>query len=244
MHTHTHTHTPLTHTTNRQPFTPPLHVYSQVAEQCLVRAKDLSGMLLLYSSRGSIPGMTSLADLAKAQGKHNVTFLCYFLLNQLDACIDLLIECGRVPEAAFFARTYVPSRMSECVALWRKDLHKINPKAAESLADPGQYKNLFPNYDAALHVEAAQQATRGRPVAAAAYPQHAGGTLRNLIEELGGLGLEDGPKLNGTAEGHGVGHGDAGMGEEQGQGLRYGGVGRAVGVVCGCICARWECLQR
>lgn len=53
-----------------------------------------------------------------------------------DACIDLLIACGRLPEAAFFARTYAPSRMTEVVKLWQGDLAKINPKAAESLANP------------------------------------------------------------------------------------------------------------
>lgn len=53
-----------------------------------------------------------------------------------DACIDLLIGCGRLPEAAFFARTYAPSRMTEVVKLWQGDLAKINPKAAESLANP------------------------------------------------------------------------------------------------------------
>ncbi len=59
-----------------------------------------------------------------------------------DACIDLLISCGRLPEAAFFARTYAPSRMTEVVKLWQGDLAKINPKAAESLANPDVRKML------------------------------------------------------------------------------------------------------
>lgn len=92
--------------------------------------------------------------------------------------------------------------MSDCVKLWRKDLHKINPKAAESLADPGQYKNLFPNFDAALQVEAAERASRGRPRPASAYAQYAGSNMRDLIEEMGSMGLEAEPRLNGTAEGH------------------------------------------
>ena len=33
----------------------------------------------------------------------------------------------------------------QVVKLWRKDLAKINPKAAESLASPDEYLNLFPN---------------------------------------------------------------------------------------------------
>ncbi len=41
----------------------------------------------------------------------------------------------------------------QVVKLWREDLASINAKAAESLADPAQYPNLFPNLDLALHAE-------------------------------------------------------------------------------------------
>ena len=77
------------------------------------RAKDLSGLLLLYSAKGSADGMQKLVDLSKEQGKQNVAFLGLFLLGQLDECVDLLVSTGRTPEAAFFARTYIPSRVSE-----------------------------------------------------------------------------------------------------------------------------------
>ena len=80
------------------------------------RAKDLSGLLLLYSAKGSAEGMQKLVDLSKDQGKQNVAFLGLFLLGQLDECVDLLVSTGRTPEAAFFARTYVPSRVSEVMA--------------------------------------------------------------------------------------------------------------------------------
>ena len=39
----------------------------------------------------------------------------------------------------------LPSHVSRIVKLWRKDLEKVNPKAAESLADPMEYENLFPD---------------------------------------------------------------------------------------------------
>ena len=45
---------------------------------------------------------------------------------------------------------------AQVVGLWREDLSKINAKAAESLADPEQYPNLFPNLDLALHAETYQ----------------------------------------------------------------------------------------
>ncbi len=46
--------------------------------------------------------------------------------------------------------------LPQVVGLWRADLRKVNPKAAESLADPSQYANLFPNMDSALQAEALQ----------------------------------------------------------------------------------------
>ncbi len=86
---------------------------SQVAERCLKTAKDLSGLLLLHTARGSEQGLISLADDAQQSGKQNVSFLSRFLLGRVDECIDVLIASGRIPEAAFFARTYKPSRISE-----------------------------------------------------------------------------------------------------------------------------------
>ena len=57
---------------------------------------------------------------------------------------------GRTPEAAFLARTYKPSQASELVGLWRENLAKVSKRAAESLADPAQYPNLFPNLEVAM----------------------------------------------------------------------------------------------
>lgn len=46
--------------------------------------------------------------------------------------------------------------MVQLVKLWREDLEKVNPKAAEALADPAQYSNLFPNLDLAMQAEKMQ----------------------------------------------------------------------------------------
>lgn len=37
--------------------------------------------------------------------------------------------------------------------LWKTDLKQINEKAAEALADPKKYPNLFPDLDWALQVQ-------------------------------------------------------------------------------------------
>jgi coatomer subunit beta' len=79
-----------------------------LAEECLLKAGDLNGLLLLYTSIARGEGIEKLAQLAVEQGKNNIAFMCYFQLRRVDACIDLLCDTGRIPEAAFFARTYAP----------------------------------------------------------------------------------------------------------------------------------------
>ena len=46
---------------------------------------------------------------------HVVTYVIYYDtcdVLQVEECIQLLIDTGRVPEAAFMARTYMPSMIS------------------------------------------------------------------------------------------------------------------------------------
>ncbi|KAE8680785.1 Coatomer subunit beta'-2 [Hibiscus syriacus] len=124
-----------------------------MAEECMKHALDLSGLLLLYSSLGDAEGISRLASLSKEQGKNNVAFLCLFMLGKLEDCLQLLVESNRIPEAALMARSYLPNKVSEIVAIWRKDLIKVNPKAAESLADPQEYSNLFEDWELSLSME-------------------------------------------------------------------------------------------
>lgn len=66
-------------------------------------------------------------------------------LGAHEEIIDLLIKTERLPEAALFARSYCPEQISDIVKLWKGDLAKNNKKkVSESLADPAQYPNLFP----------------------------------------------------------------------------------------------------
>ncbi|KAB5530119.1 hypothetical protein DKX38_020200 [Salix brachista] len=97
----------------------------EMAEECMRHATDLSGLLLLYSSLGNSEGISKLGSLAKEQGKINVAFLCLFMLGKVEDCLQLLVEGNRIPEAALMARSYLPSKVSEIVAIWRKDLNKF-----------------------------------------------------------------------------------------------------------------------
>ena len=125
----------------------------QLAEECLVRAADLPGLLLLYTSTGHAMGLERLAELAKAKGKLNIAFICFFLRGQTSKCLQLLLDAERSPEAAFLCRTYLPSKMTEVVGVWKEKLKAVNPKAADSIADPIDYPNLFDNLDTALKAE-------------------------------------------------------------------------------------------
>ncbi|TPX41461.1 hypothetical protein SeMB42_g00769 [Synchytrium endobioticum] len=135
----------------------------RLAEECLRRAKDLEGLLLFYQAAGSSAGLKNLAALAVEKGKNNVAFMCFLLLGQSEACIDLLIATERIPEAALLARAYAPSHITRVVDLWRESLFKSGKKkVAESISEPSQYENLFPDYKYALVIEDAFKRTRDK----------------------------------------------------------------------------------
>jgi len=124
-----------------------------LAQECLHKAQDFGGLLLLATVSGNGPMVQRLGDDAATAGKNNVAFLTRFLAGDLNACLEILISTNRIPEAAFFARTYLPSQISRVVQLWKVSLAQVNVKASQSLADPAQYDNLFPGLSEALKTE-------------------------------------------------------------------------------------------
>lgn len=69
-----------------------VRVMVQLAEECMIQAKDYSGLLLLFSSAGNPQGLLKLAAVAREAGKNNITFVCYFLLRRLEDCLQLLCD--------------------------------------------------------------------------------------------------------------------------------------------------------
>lgn len=57
----------------------------------------------------------------------------YIMQGETDKCIKTLIKAKRIPEAAFFAKTYCPSKISEIVELWKQDLQKGHKITGNSL---------------------------------------------------------------------------------------------------------------
>ncbi|CAH2036488.1 unnamed protein product [Thlaspi arvense] len=117
-----------------------------------------------------------LGELAMSSGK----------LQMAEECMN-----NRIPEAALMARSYLPSKVPEIVALWRKDLSKVNSKAAESLADPEEYPNLFEDWQVGLSIEAKALETRGVYTGADNYPSHADKSYMTLVEAFRNLQVED-----------------------------------------------------
>ncbi|CAL9684704.1 unnamed protein product [Knipowitschia caucasica] len=158
-----------------------------LAQECLHQAQDYGGLLLLATASGNAPMVGKLAEGADSDGKTNVAFLAYFMQGRLDKCLDLLIRTERLPEAAFLARTYLPSQVSRVVGLWKQSLSRQNQKAAAALADPCSYSNLFPGLQRALVAEQYLQETHvgGRP--AADYTVTMPNEDRNVLEESEGF---------------------------------------------------------
>jgi coatomer subunit beta' len=125
----------------------------ELAESCMRKAKDWNGLLLMFTSTAQGAKVRELAEATTNEGKMNVAFVCYFLLKDTDKCIDTLVKSNRIPEAAFFARTYAPSRISDVLKIWKSDLLKTSKVTSDSLTNPTDYLDKFPEVLLALKAE-------------------------------------------------------------------------------------------
>jgi len=92
-----------------------------LALECLHHAQDYGGLLLLATSAGDAGTLDKLSQSADTEGQHNVAFMAHLLLGRLEPALEVLISTGRLPEAAFFARTYLPSQISRWVGVVNPD---------------------------------------------------------------------------------------------------------------------------
>ncbi|ETN19243.1 hypothetical protein PPTG_04610 [Phytophthora nicotianae INRA-310] len=132
-----------------------------LAEDCALRADDFSLLLILYTSRGDKDGLVRLAGLAREKRRYNIAFICWLLLSKTTECVEVLKETKRFPEAAFFARSYCPSKMQLVMDKWREDLAAVSSRAAKALADPTRNADLFENLELSMQAEATLLAQNG-----------------------------------------------------------------------------------
>lgn len=118
-----------------------------LAEECFLKAEDLSALLLLATTKNDADLLSKLAQQAVKKGSTNIAFAAYLTLGDTDRCIDLLVSSDRLPEAALFARTYAPSRAGEVAKKWKTSLDagkRPKQKAiAKAIADPDVNPEVF-----------------------------------------------------------------------------------------------------
>ncbi|KJA17733.1 hypothetical protein HYPSUDRAFT_218691 [Hypholoma sublateritium FD-334 SS-4] len=115
-----------------------------LARESFEKAGDLSALMLLLLATGERAGLKALAEKAVEKGQNNLAFAITLQLGDPAACVALLQQTQRAPEAALFARTYAPSRASAAVASWTADLTtKGRAKIAATIADPAAHAELF-----------------------------------------------------------------------------------------------------
>lgn len=162
-----------------------------LARRCFQEATDLSALFLLQTSSGDAEGLLKTAQLAHERGAVNISVQCYMLLGDVNGVVQELVGASRLPEAALFARTFAPSRLSEVVKLWKEDLSKVNKAMAESLADPSEYPDMFTGFDVTLAAERAFAARRARNApAASAYNDEKAWFDMDPMEEITKLGVD------------------------------------------------------
>merc|ERR1719384_2242571 len=163
----------------------------ELAQQCLHEAQDHGGLLLLATAAGNANMVEKLGVQAEQADKHNVSFLSYFMLGQLEKCLQILLDSNRIPEAAFFARTYLPSEISRIVELWREQLSKVNERAGQSLADPKDYPNLFPDFNSSLVTQQMLTKERNKVIPAGDFLDILPNSERKPLEEVDAGDEED-----------------------------------------------------
>jgi coatomer subunit beta' len=83
-----------------------------------------------------------VATNAELNGKYNVAFQASYLIGNADRCVQILIKSKRIAEAAFFARAYCPSQITQVVKAWDETLKaKKLPFEPENITSPSHPQN-------------------------------------------------------------------------------------------------------
>lgn len=109
-----------------------------LGEECLKKAKDFQGLLLYYSCINNREKLSILAEESELNGFNNVAYTSYFMVNNVDKCLEILIKSKRFSEAALFCRTYCPNKISEALELWNNELNSDDQysRIAQNVINP------------------------------------------------------------------------------------------------------------
>lgn len=85
-------------------------------------AQDYQTLLLIFTSLNDQLGLKELSGLAKDKGQFNTSFAAAWASNDLDACVELLKDTNRWPEAAFIGKSYGIKGLDGVVEGWKSAL--------------------------------------------------------------------------------------------------------------------------
>ena len=105
------------------------------AEEAMIAAKDYNGLLLYYSIIADREKIYLLAENADNDGYYNIAFSCYFQVNDIEKCLEILTKSGKYPEASLFCRTYYPSKLSSLLELWNNEINngEVNSRISKKI---------------------------------------------------------------------------------------------------------------
>lgn len=130
-----------------------------LAQECFEHANDIQSLFLIATAKKDAELLRRVADAARAKGEFHLAFAAFLQVQDVEACVALLVEGRRFAEAATFARTYAPRLVPRLVAQWRDafaDQTQKRTQMGERIADPVSAPELFAEgWDEALRREAA-----------------------------------------------------------------------------------------
>ncbi|WBW73864.1 coatomer beta' subunit [Schizosaccharomyces osmophilus] len=107
-----------------------------LAQESFEKAQDYGSLLLLYTSSNNQEGLKELSKLTSELGISNTSFICSWLTNQPEKCLDVLRSSQRYAEASLFASTFKPEEVQNALPEWKSDLvAKHKERIAEALDD-------------------------------------------------------------------------------------------------------------
>ena len=158
-----------------------------LAEECLVRAADLAGLLLLYSSSGHADGIERLGELAKKKGSSTSRSSATSSAATSTRAWSSSCRRGarpRPPSSRARTRRAKSRRWWRC---GRSRSPRRSPKAAESIADPLDYPNLFDGLELSLKAQEWLSSHPLHEAPASVYPDHAADNDSDLLEHMRAL---------------------------------------------------------
>lgn len=106
------------------------------AVDCLAKCNDYASSMLLHVVMGNREGIREIAELAMQGGESNVAFSCYYVLNDIQKCIEILQNGNRHSEAAIMSRTFKPSLIKDSFDLWVKNRASKTTVLEDPVVDP------------------------------------------------------------------------------------------------------------